>query len=281
MPGTLFIVSTPIGNLEDVTARALRVLREASLIAAEDTRRTAKLLTRFDIRTPTTSYHEHNEREKLAAVLGRLAAGDRVALVSDAGTPGVSDPGYRLVKAAAAAGIRVEAVPGASAILTALVASGLPTNAFTFAGFPPAKASARERWLAALAGRAETLVLFEAPHRVRDTLEAAMRVLGDRPAAVCRELTKLHEELIRAPISEILRQLPEPRGEFTLVIGPPVEEQAESPVLPGDAELLAEFGQLTNTDGLGRREALTRLAQRYSVPSRAVYSAIERAKLDR
>jgi 16S rRNA (cytidine(1402)-2'-O)-methyltransferase len=140
MPGTLFIVSTPIGNLEDVTYRALRVLREAALVAAEDTRRTAKLLTHFDIHTPTTSFHEHNEREKLPRLLERLAGGDDIALVSDAGTPGISDPGYRLVKAAAEAGVRVEAVPGASAILTALVASGLPTHAFTFAGFPPARA---------------------------------------------------------------------------------------------------------------------------------------------
>jgi 16S rRNA (cytidine1402-2'-O)-methyltransferase len=220
MPGTLFIVATPIGNLEDVTHRALRVLREAALVAAEDTRRTAKLLSHFDIHTATTSFHEHNEREKLPILIGRLRAGDDVALVSDAGTPGVSDPGYRLVKAAVAERIRIEAVPGASAVLTALVASGLPTHAFTFAGFPPARAQARERWLGALADRAETLVFFEAPHRVRETLEAALRVFGDRPAALCRELTKVHETLVRGPISEILATLEEPRGEFTLVIGP-------------------------------------------------------------
>jgi 16S rRNA (cytidine1402-2'-O)-methyltransferase len=278
MPGTLFIVSTPIGNLEDVTHRALRVLREVSLIAAEDTRRTAKLLTHFDIRTPTISYHEHNERERLPALLERLALGERVALVSDAGTPGVSDPGYRLVKAAIEAGTRVEAVPGASAILTALVVSGLPTNAFTFAGFPPSKASARDRWLAALAGRPETLVIFEAPHRVRETLQAVLRILGDRPAAACRELTKLHEELVRAPVSALLRSLPGPRGEFTLVIGPPAEADAAPPAPPDDDALYAEFCRLTESDGLRRREALSRLAERHSLSSRDVYAAIERAK---
>ncbi len=278
MPGTLFIVSTPIGNLDDVTYRALRVLREATLVAAEDTRRTAKLLTHFDIRTPTTSFYEHNEREKLPRLLERLAAGDNIALVSDAGTPGISDPGYRLVKAAAEAGFRVEAVPGASAILAALVASGLPTHAFTFAGFPPARARARDRWFGALVDRPETLVFFEAPHRMRQTLESALRVLGDRPAAVCRELTKVHETLVRGPISSILASLDEPRGEFTVVIGPAEADQEDAPELPGDSRLLSEFYQLTESDGLTRRDALSRLATRYRSPSREVYAALERAK---
>jgi 16S rRNA (cytidine1402-2'-O)-methyltransferase len=280
MPGTLFIVATPIGNLDDVTYRALRVLREAALIAAEDTRRTAKLLSRFDIHTPTTSFYEHNEREKLPRLLERLEAGDSVALVSDAGTPGISDPGYRLVKAATEAGIKVEAVPGASAILTALVASGLPTHAFTFAGFPPARAQARDRWLEALAERPETLVFFEAPHRVRETLEAALRVLGDRPVVVCRELTKVHEELVRGPISVVLETLGDPKGEFTVVLGPPdvPEEAAE---VPDDERLLAEFYHLTEERRLGRREALSRLASRYHVSSKAIYAAVERAKLGR
>jgi 16S rRNA (cytidine1402-2'-O)-methyltransferase len=278
MPGTLFIVSTPIGNLEDVTYRALRVLREAALVAAEDTRHTAKLLSHFDIRTPTTSFHEHNEQEKLPRLVSRLQAGDDIALVSDAGTPGISDPGYRLVKAATAAGIRVEAVPGASAILTALVASGLPTHAFTFAGFPPAREQARERWLNALADRPETLVFFEAPHRIRQTLEAALRVLGDRPAVLARELTKVHESLVRGPISVILANLEEPRGEFTVVIAP-VEAADDLPVeLPEESRLLSEFYHLTEKDHIGRREALARLATRYNRPSREIYGAIERAK---
>jgi len=278
MPGTLFIVSTPIGNLEDVTYRALRVLREVALVAAEDTRRSAKLLSHFDIHTPTTSFYEHNEREKLPRLLERLQAGDDVAVVSDAGTPGISDPGYRLVKAAVAAGIRVEAVPGASAILAALVASGLPTHAFTFAGFPPARERARERWLGALANRVETLVFFESPHRVRETLEAALRVLGDRPALVGRELTKLHETLVRGPISSILGLLGQPRGEFTIVIGPAGPPESVPVELPADGALLSEFHHLTKTGNLGRRDAVARLAERYLKPAREVYAAIERAK---
>lgn len=278
MPGTLFIVATPIGNLEDITCRALRVLREAALVAAEDTRRTAKLLSHFDIRTPTASFHEHNERDKLPALVARLRAGDNVALVSDAGTPGISDPGYRLVKAAVAEGIRVEAVPGASAILTALVASGLPTHAFTFAGFPPAREQARERWLAALADRTETLVLFEAPHRIRQTLEAALRVFGDREAAVCRELTKVHESLVRGPISSILASLEEPRGEFTLVIGPATAVEGSPAEMPDGAVLLREFYHLTESEHLSRRDAVSRLSTRYGQPSREIYGAIERAK---
>jgi 16S rRNA (cytidine1402-2'-O)-methyltransferase len=278
MPGTLFIVSTPIGNLEDITYRALRVLREAAIVAAEDTRRTAKLLSHFDIRTPTTSFFEHNEHEKLPRLLARLAAGDLVALVSDAGTPGISDPGYRLVKAAAEAGIRVEAVPGASAILTALVASGLPTHAFTFAGFPPARSQARDRWLNAFVDRAETLVFFEAPHRVRGTLEAALRILGDRPVAVCRELTKVHETLVRGSISTVLATFDEPRGEYTIVMGPAEAGATEAPEVPEPSRLLQEFYYLTENEGLGRREALSRLATRYATPSRELYAALEIAK---
>lgn len=280
MPGTLFVVATPIGNLEDITARALRVLREAAVIAAEDTRHTGRLLAHFGIATPTTSFYEQNEREKLPRLLERLRAGDRVALVSDAGTPGVSDPGYRLVRAAAAEGIRIEAVPGASAILTALVASGLPTHAFTFLGFPPPRAAARDRWLADLASRRETTIFFEAPHRVRATLEAAARVLGDRPVAICRELTKLHEEVRRGPLAEVVASLPDPRGEFTIVVAP--AEEAEVPAgLPEPDELLEAFGQLTEEEGLDRRAAITRLAERYRVPSREVYAAIERARAER
>lgn len=278
MPGTLFIVATPIGNLEDVTLRALRVLREVALIAAEDTRRTAKLLSHFDIHTPTTSFFEHNERDKLRPLLDRLAAGENVALVSDAGTPGISDPGYRLIEAAIGAGVRVEAVPGASAILTALVASGLPTHAFTFAGFPPAKSQARDKWFAALADRQETLVFYEAPHRVRETLEAALRALGDRPVVACRELTKVHEELVRGPISRVLEHLEEPRGEFTIVVAPADERQGEPAALPPDARLLEEFYQLTETTGLSRRDAVSRLATRYDKPSREIYTALERGK---
>ena len=209
---TLFLVSTPIGNLEDITLRAIRVLREVYLIAAEDTRHTAKLLSHFDIRTPTTSFYEQVEQERIATLLARLTAGESVALVSDAGTPGISDPGYRLAKAAIAAGIRVEAMPGASSVLAALVSSGLPTSAFSFVGFPPAREQARERWLRDLAGRRETLVLFEAPHRVRETLEAIRGILGNRQIVAARELTKMHEECLRGTIEEVLERLRSPRA---------------------------------------------------------------------
>jgi 16S rRNA (cytidine1402-2'-O)-methyltransferase len=280
MPGTLFVVATPIGNLEDITARALRVLREATLIAAEDTRHTGRLLAHFAIPTPTTSFYEQNEREKLPRLLERLRAGDTIALVSDAGTPGISDPGYRLVQAAAAEGIRIEAVPGPSAILAALVASGLPTHAFTFLGFPPARAGARDRWLADLASRRETTIFFEAPHRVRATLEAAARILGNRPTAICRELTKLHEEVRRGPLANLVGSLPVPRGEFTVVIGP-APEMASPAEVPGPDQLLEEFEQLTGQSGLARRAAIGRLAERYGLPARDIYSAIEQARAAR
>jgi 16S rRNA (cytidine1402-2'-O)-methyltransferase len=275
---TLFLVSTPIGNLEDITLRAVRVLREVSLIAAEDTRHTAKLLTHFDIRTPTTSFYEQVEQAKTPRLLARLASGESVALVSDAGTPGVSDPGYRLVTAAVAAGVRVEAVPGASSLLAALVPSGLSTSAFSFLGFPPAREQARDRWLARFADRPETLVFFEAPHRVKATLEAIRRTLGDRQVAVARELTKLHEEFVRGTVSEVLGRLESPRGEFTLVVAGAGERETGSAQLPGGRALLDEFGQLTENGRVSRREAVNTLARRYGVSSRTIYGAIETAK---
>ena len=190
MPGTLFVVATPIGNLEDITLRALRTLREVSLIAAEDTRRTARLLSRFDIRTPLVSLHEHNEAAEVPGLLGRLRAGDSIAVTSDAGTPLLSDPGALLVREALASGIRVEAIPGPSAVLTALVSSGLPADTFTFLGFPPARGAARQRWLGALAAEQRTVVFFEAPHRVRETVAEVAALLGERAVAIARELTK-------------------------------------------------------------------------------------------
>lgn len=283
MPATLFLVATPIGNLEDMTFRAIRVLREVALIAAEDTRHTAKLLSHFDIRTPTISVYEQNERERVPQLLERLLAGESLALVSDAGTPVVSDPGYRLVTAAIEAGIRVESVPGPSAVLTALVASGLPSDRFTFVGFPPPKAQARERWFAELADRTETLLFFEAPHRIRETLESLLKSLGNRQVVVARELTKIHEELLRGPVSDVLSRLGNPRGEFTVVVGPLAETAAaaegtsEPNVTLDPAAILARFRQLTE-NGATRREALTALAHQHGVSTRAIYAAIERAK---
>ncbi|NJK79194.1 MAG: 16S rRNA (cytidine(1402)-2'-O)-methyltransferase [Chloroflexaceae bacterium] len=217
--GTLYVVSTPIGNLEDITLRALRVLREASLIAAEDTRHTRRLLQRYDIATPCISYHEHNKLMRLDDILTALITGD-VALVSDAGTPALSDPGYELVRTCIAAGFAVVPVPGASAPLAALVASGLPTDRFLYLGFLPRRSSERRTALAAVAALAATLVCFEAPHRVVDTLEDMLAVFGDRQMTAARELTKLHESWQRGPISAVLAHFQDerPRGEFTLVI---------------------------------------------------------------
>ena len=277
MPGTLFVVATPIGNLEDMTHRAVRVLAEAGVIAAEDTRRTAILLRRYGISTPTTSFHEHNEREKLPRLIDRLHSGESVAIVSDAGTPGLSDPGYRLVRAALDRQIRVEAIPGPSAILSSLVVSGLPTHRFVFEGFAPPRAEARRAWLQTLAREARTSVFFEAPHRVRATLAAALEIIGDREVAVVRELTKIHEEILRGPISSVLDRLSAPRGEITIVLAPWSGEDVPERQ-PTDRDIFEAFGQMTESAGLGRRQILAALAGRLRMPVNAVYAAIERAK---
>ena len=218
--GTLFLVATPIGNLEDLTLRALRILGEVSLVAAEDTRRTRTLCERYQIRTPLLSYHEHNKTARLPRLLQALEAGD-VALVSDAGTPGLSDPGYELVRAALAGGHAVTPIPGPSAPVAALVASGLPSDSFVFVGYLPRRARERERVLGELAGEARTLILFETPHRLAASLQSMAEQLGpDRQAALCRELTKLHEQILRGTLAELgehFQQQP-PRGEITLVI---------------------------------------------------------------
>jgi len=275
--GILFLVATPIGNLEDISLRAVRVLREADLVAAEDTRHTSKLLHHYDIRRPTTSLHEHNEQEKVPALVAQLRAGSRIALVTDAGTPAVSDPGFRLVRAAIDAGIRVEAIPGPSAVLAALILSGLPTDSFLFAGFPPPKSAARRAWFADLAGERRTLVFFEAPHRIRETLADALAALGDRQASIGRELTKLHEEVIRGPLSSLPDRVGEPRGEFTVVVAGKDDADGVSKEEVSDNQLLMEFGHLTES-GAGRREAISELASRHGLRSRDVFAAIDRAR---
>ena len=275
--GILFLVATPIGNLEDISLRALRILREADLIAAEDTRHTAKLLHHYDIRRPVTSLHEHNEAQKAPVLLDRLRGGLRVALVTDAGTPAVSDPGYRLVRAAIDAGIRVEAIPGASAVLTALVSSGLPTDSFVFAGFPPPRSAARRAWLMSIREERRTVVFFEAPHRIKDTIEDAIRVLGDRDAAVARELTKLHEEVVRGSLSALLAAIGDPRGEYTVVVGGRRDDGHVTPEQATDSQLLAEFGCLTK-NGSSRREAISALARSHGLRAREVFAAVDRAR---
>jgi 16S rRNA (cytidine1402-2'-O)-methyltransferase len=216
---TLYLVATPIGNLEDISSRAVRILGEVQLIAAEDTRQTAKLLQRYEIHTPSLSYHEHNKLVRLEQVLDALRAGD-VALVSDAGTPGLNDPGYELVRAAIVAGHSVSPIPGPSAPIAALVASGLPTDAYVYLGYLPRKSNDRQRLLKQVADYSFTLIFLEAPHRLMKSLQEMLELLGDRQMAVGRELTKLHEEIFRGSLSQVIDHFTEnpPRGEFTLVV---------------------------------------------------------------
>ena len=226
---TLYVVATPIGNLEDITLRALRVLSEVGLIAAEDTRVTRKLLDRYDLRTPMTSFHAHNSRAKLPTILAALRVHD-VALVTDAGVPAISDPGAELVTAAAAAGVAVVPLPGASAVTAAVAASGMNADEFVFLGFLPRKTSDRKRRLQPLATETRTMVAFETPRRLRSSLTDLRDVFGDRSIAVCRELTKLHEEVFRGTVSEAIEHFQEPRGEFTMVVqgaGPPQTNREE------------------------------------------------------
>ena len=276
--GTLYLVATPIGNLEDVTLRALRVLKEVALIAAEDTRRTAKLLTHYDIHTTTTSFHVRNEAAKGTGLLARLAAGESVALVSDAGTPLLSDPGARLVRNALAAGVPVQPVPGASAVLAGLVASGFGGGSFTFAGFPPPRSKGRRRWLERFAAEPRPIVIFEAPHRIRATFDDLASVVADRRVAVCREMTKAHEEMILGTISEVAARLGVPRGEYTIVLEAASEADRES-ASDADAQTVwNEFCHMTENEDLERRAAIRSLAAKHRMTSRAVYALIEEQK---
>jgi 16S rRNA (cytidine1402-2'-O)-methyltransferase len=277
MPGTLFVVATPIGNLEDITLRALRVLREVDLVAAEDTRHTAKLLAHFGISTPTTSFHAHNTKARLPQLLQRLRAGESVALVSDAGTPLLSDPGAELIEACIRHDVLIDPLPGANAPLTAAIASGFPLIPLMVLGFPPARAKDRNAWFHELKGVSGTVTFFEAPHRIIRTLQEAATVLGDRPIVVARELTKVHQEFLRGTAAEIMGRMTIMKGEYTVVVGPCLPDLAETP-MPTDTEILVEFGQMIETGHLSRRDAIAALAKRLRRPSRTVYSAIERAK---
>ena len=264
---SLYIVATPIGNLEDITLRALRVLREVGLIAAEDTRVTRKLLNRYDITTSLTSYHEHNKLSKLPAMLNTLAEKD-VALVSDAGMPGINDPGYELVCAAVDAGVRVVPIPGASAVTSAIAVSGLPIDRWTYLGFLPRKRAERRRLLESLASEKSTLVIFETPHRLKAALSDILDAWGDRRIAVCRELTKLHEEIFRGVVSEALAHFDSPRGEFTLVI----EGGAES--IPDESQQEAEAIEMLSRlrrDGVSAKDAVAQVAQQFEMPRRKAY----------
>jgi 16S rRNA (cytidine1402-2'-O)-methyltransferase len=279
MPGTLFVVATPIGNLEDVTARALRTLREVSVIAAEDTRRTSHLLARYAITTPTTSLHEHNEARKSASLIARLLRGDSIALVSDAGTPTISDPGQRVIRAAIDAGVRVEPVPGPSAAIAALAASGLPADSFAFLGFPPTRSKARTIWFERARDIGGTVVFYEAPHRIRRTLQELREVIGDCQVAVFRELTKVHEESVRGPISAVLAAPWLESGEFTVVveIGLSTDISAHDPVEP--SQVVSEFYQLTKHTAMTRRKAAAEIARRHHIRPNEVYRILEQAKI--
>jgi 16S rRNA (cytidine1402-2'-O)-methyltransferase len=275
MSGILYVVATPIGNLEDVTLRALRVLREVSLIAAEDTRRTSRLLQHYSISTPTTSLHEHNEYARTPYLIDRLQEGASIAVVSDAGTPGISDPGGRLVSAAHAAGVTVVPVPGPSAVAALVSVAGGSREGFVFAGFPPARSNSRKRWLQAFVGEPRDLILYEAPHRIAGLLEDLKEVLGDRMVAIGRELTKLHETLAVRPISDWLRTLPVEQGEFVLLIQP---AQAMAQQEANDLELAASFRDFSADSSISRREAIRATAERFSVSTRRVFAAIEATK---
>ena len=261
---TLFVVATPIGNLEDITRRALRTLREVKLIAAEDTRKTRKLLTHYDIKTPMTSYHEHNKRAKLNYILNYLNDAD-VAIVSEAGMPGMSDPGYDLIVAAQEKSIPVVPIPGPSAVITALVVSGLPADRFTYIGFLPNKTKARLELLKSVASESGTIVAFEAPHRLKASLEDIQQALGDRQIAVCREMTKLHEEIFRGTVSAAIEHFTEPRGEFTLVIEGKPESQ---PQLTADIEKQLHYRYLS---GMPAKKAIAEMAQETGLSRKELY----------
>jgi 16S rRNA (cytidine1402-2'-O)-methyltransferase len=264
VPGTLFIVATPIGNLEDITHRALRVLREVDLIACEDTRHTRKLLNHFGITTSTTSYHEHNEHERTAELYELLKSGKTVALVSDAGTPLISDPGFRLLQVAVERGISVQPIPGAAAFVTALSAAGLATDQFMFAGFLPGRAGTRRAKLSELSSIPATLVFYEAPHRIKAALKDAREILGDREAVIAREMTKVHEEFARGSLSELISRFSEieaPRGELVLIIAAHGAETVAATREASPANQLRERMNELEREGIDQKTAMKKAAK--------------------
>jgi 16S rRNA (cytidine1402-2'-O)-methyltransferase len=272
MTGTLYLISTPIGNLEDITHRAVRLLGEVSLIACEDTRHTQKLLNHYGIKTRTISYHEHNERERATELLRLIDAGSDVAIVSDAGTPGISDPGFRLARLAIESGVRVVPVPGASALITALVASGMPTDEFLFGGFLPSRSGARRARLSELRSLPATLIFYEGPHRIAATLKDAHEILGEREAVVARELTKMHEEIVRGRLSVLAEHFSSPdnaRGEIVLIIdrNSIKSDSANADSVVSIASLVAGL----EAEGLDHRAALKKAARELGVSRDEAY----------
>jgi 16S rRNA (cytidine1402-2'-O)-methyltransferase len=284
--GTLFVVATPIGNLEDITLRALRILREVAIVAAEDTRRSAKLLRHYQIQTPLVSLHEHNEPARATQLIRRLQAGESIALISDAGTPGISDPGSLFVKMARDAAVRVNPIPGPNAVATALSASGLHFERYVFAGFPPFRSKDRKKWLDWIASHPDDpVVFFEAPHRIVETIATVRDLLGNRPIIVARELTKAHEQWSFLPIAAVPDESSrkpgdaiEARGEFVVILGAAEISQSVQATLP-DEEITRVFGQMTDEGRFAsRRDAVRAIADRLGLTPRAVYAALERSK---
>jgi len=273
MPGTLFVVATPIGNLEDLSFRALRTLREVDLIAAEDTRRTAKLLAHYEIRRPVVSLREHNEARETPRLVARMAKGESVALVSDAGTPGIADPGARLVRSSREHGIGVVPIPGPNAIAAALSVSGFPADEFVFLGFPPRGGQDRQDWLARVSEETRTTVFFESPHRIGRTLTEVQSLLVDRPMLVGREITKVNEEFVISPINVAGIR---PQGEFTVTIGP------RKAITPRDIDpkmVVELFGRLTNMASVDETTATKLVASAFSVTSSHVRKILKKAKI--
>jgi 16S rRNA (cytidine1402-2'-O)-methyltransferase len=274
-PGTLYVVATPIGNLEDITYRAVRVLKETDLIACEDTRHTARLLNHYGIDKPTVSYHEHNEAARAEELVAKLIAGLNVAQVSDAGMPGISDPGYRVIKLAIERGIQVVPVPGASATIAALAASGLPTDSFQFLGFLPARSGERRTMLESLRSAQQTTVVYEAPHRIAETMKDIVELLGaKRPVVLARELTKIHEEFLRGRAEEVLRCVQEHdlKGEMTLLIGKDAEKQAAA------KDIVQRLAEIMREKKLDENAALKVLAKEQGISKSEAYRELQRSR---
>jgi 16S rRNA (cytidine1402-2'-O)-methyltransferase len=280
-PG-LYVVATPIGNLEDITLRALRVLREADLIACEDTRHTQKLLNHFEIKTPTRSYHEHNESARAQELIARIQKGERIALVSDAGMPGISDPGEQVIRAALESGLSVVVVPGASALLTGLVASGLPTESFRFIGFLPPRSGERRSTLETLRDAGETLVFYEAPHRIRETLADLQAAFGpERRIALARELTKIHEEFLRGSVAQVSAEIASravKKGEMTLIVAGKPQGAA---IAPPQRNLAQRMRELMTSESLDEKAALKQVAKEFALPKSEAYREWQRGKKQR
>ena len=275
-PGTLYVVATPIGNLEDITYRAVRVLKEADLIACEDTRHTAKLLAHYGIDKPTVSYHEHNEAARAEELAAKLEQGLNIAQVSDAGMPGISDPGYRVIHLAIERGVQVVPIPGASAMVAALAASGLPTDSFQFLGFLPAKSGQRRTLLESLRDAPQTTVIYEAPHRIAETMKDIVELLGaERPVALARELTKIHEEFLRGSAAGVLEQLQrrEVKGEMTLVIG-----KSEGPAVAAKKDIASRIEEIMREGSVDENTALKVVAKELGVSKSDAYRELQRVR---